>query len=350
MSAGRPRTENLDLGFEREAPEGTAAQTTVTVSWRPPLDGRRGLSNRAAEAGLTAAGHRLADRRLRLRAHLRELYARWSFAEERRDLFRDLSERTDRLAARARARTETGEDSGLSARRLELAAAEARSAMAAADVELLGIGAELRTLFPDLGATTRPEPPPLPAAIATLDANDRPDLKAGEVDVEHADLRRRLSGRYVQFPALVGGWTVLDEEGLEGVEGPVLGVEWSLPLFDRRQGERARAERELQVAEARLRLVRSRADAELRAAQEAYAYLREAAEEVVAATAETERVIEAATAEFEVGEATLTDLLETMRSATDSRLAALDLQLDALAAHRALELAVGRALTEGGSR
>ena len=343
-----PRTENPDFSFEREAPDGAPGQSTVKLSWRPPLDTRRGLANKVAEAGLAAAERRLEWERLQLREQLRELFARWSLAVQRRDLFADLTGRTLELAERARARAATGEDSGLSARRLALAAAESRSAMAGADAQLLRIDAELRTVFPDLESRIRPVRPSLPPAPSEITASDRPDLKAREVDVERADLARRLGGRYLEFPALIGGWTVFDEENAE-VDGPVFGVEWTIPLFDRQQGERVRTSREANIARARLELMQAQAVAELSVAFEIYEQLRTAAVEVTETTVGAEAVIEAATAEFQAGEATLTDLLETLRSVTDSRLAALELYREALAAHRRLELCVGRPLTDGGS-
>jgi outer membrane protein TolC len=342
------RTENPDLAFEREAPQDVPAQSTVTLSWRPPLDGRRGLTNEAAEAGVAAAERRFEWERLRLREELRELFARWSFAVDRRDLFADLTERTRQLAARSRARASTGAESGLSAQRLSLAAAEARSALAGAETELVRVGAQLRTIFPELAREIRPVRPSLPVASAEITA-DRPDVAARELDVQRADLDRRLSGRYLEFPALVGGWTVIEEDETD-FEGPVFGFEWNVPLFDRRQGERTRSDRALEVARARLELSRRQAAAELDAARESYDHLRVVAHEVAETMSGTETVIEAATAEFQAGESALTDFLETLRSVTDSRLAVLELHQAALAAHRRLELSVGRPLTDGGSQ
>jgi outer membrane protein TolC len=169
-----------------------------------------------------------------------------------------------------------------------------------------------------------------------------------EREAERAELALRLAGRSLEFPTVFGGWTVFDEEG-GNVDGPVLGLEWSLPVFDRRQGERQRAARELEVVRAELELSRARAEAERGAALAVYEELSAAATEVLETTEGTSAVIEAATAEFQAGEASLTDLLETLRSATDGRLAALRLHAEALAAHRRLELSTGRPLA-GGSR
>jgi len=343
------RTENLAVAFEREAPDRAAAQSTVTLSWRPPLDGRRGVANEAAAAGFAAAERRLDWSRLQLRAELRELYARWSVAVERRELLADVSDRIERLAARSRARAASGEDSGLEARRLDLAAASSRTALGGAEAELLRVVAHVQTLFPAIDATRRPVTPALPDVTASLDVSDRPDLAALELEAERAEMSRRLAGRFLELPSLVGGWTFLDEEDAD-TDGPVIGVEWSIPLFDRGQGERARTRVEADVAHARVELARSRATSELGSARASYELLRRAAVDMLDTTSGSGELIDAATAQFRAEEATLTDLLDAIRSVTEARILAFDVFLDALAAHRALELSAGAPLDEGEGR
>ncbi len=344
-----PRTENPGMSFEREAPDGAPAQSTLELSWRPPLDGRRGLANEAAASGLAAAEHRLDWHRLHLRGALRELFARWSLAVEERDLLADVSDRIERLAVRARARASTGEESGLDARRLELEAAAARSALATSEAELLRVTAEIQGLFPGLDTSRRPLRPGLPGMSGFLDTTSRADLTALQLEAEQAELSRRLAGRFLEFPSIVGGWTFVDDDDA-GVDGPVLGIEWTIPLFDRQQGERARARRDEEVARARLEVGRARAASDLEAAKSAYESLRAVALDVMATTDGAGTVIEAATAQFGAGEATLTDLLDALRSVTETRSRALELYQEALLAHRRLEISAGRPLTHGDSR
>ena len=59
-------------------------------------------------------------------------------------------------------------------------------------------------------------------------------------------------------------------------------------------------------------------------------------------------MIAAATAAFRAGEASLTDLLDSLRAAMEARLREIDLRGQALAAHRELESALGAALVGGG--
>ncbi|HKV09656.1 MAG TPA: TolC family protein, partial [Thermoanaerobaculia bacterium] len=69
-----------------EEPGGGLRETTAGVTWTPPLDGRRALRREAAEKGLNAAESRLAAARLRLRLDVRQAFAEWAFAWERREL------------------------------------------------------------------------------------------------------------------------------------------------------------------------------------------------------------------------------------------------------------------------
>ena len=59
-------------------------------------------------------------------------------------------------------------------------------------------------------------------------------------------------------------------------------------------------------------------------------------------------MIVAATAAFRAGEASLTDLLDSLRAAMGARASELELRGQALEAHRELETALGRALVGGG--
>lgn len=338
---------NPEFGFDREAPDGAAKQSIWWLRWQPPLDGRRGLRKDAAEAGLLAAESDFEWAKLHLRVRLRSMYAEWAYISERRDLLFAHMTVMKQLADRARARAATGEESGLGARRLALAVAEVQSELARADAALARVEAQVRVVRPELQPAVRPLRPTLPVVQAQGDATDRPDVVAQRFEVQQAEFKKRLSGRFLTFPELMGGWTRFDDEpGV--VEGPVFGVSWNVPLFDRNQGERAQATRNVAIAEARLELVEARAQAESQAAHSAYAQLRTHANEVTAATTDAHELVESATAAFRVGENTLTDLLETLRSVLSSQLAALDLHHDALEAHRHLEASAGRSLSPGG--
>lgn len=339
---------NPTLAVEHEAPADQVEQTTFTLEWQPPLDGKRGLAVDAGEAAVEAARHDLQWAQLSVRQELRAVFADWAAAERRRELvarhFESLRELQDRLETRA----QRGEESTLAARRFALAVSQVRGELARAEADLAKLRAEARTLRDGLSDEVRPVLPPPPEVPSKLGDTSRPDLRALEGEVTAATLRRRLAGRVLEFPSLMVGWTRISESE-ESFDGPYLGLSWSPPLFDRNQGDRAQLEREIAIAESRLTLLQRRAVQQKAAALAAYRTLHANALEVADVVATAPAVVDAASASFLAGESSMTDLLETLRSVLESQLAALDLHVRALSAHRQLELSAGRVLTRGDS-
>jgi cobalt-zinc-cadmium efflux system outer membrane protein len=327
---------NPELGATREAP-GSAEQLDLTVSWRPPDPGRRRLAQAAAAAGVEAARARLTTDRAGLRAAMREAFARWAVATATSAHLAGQVERVDPLARRERARAAAGETSGLDARRLALAASEARVELARAEAERLQASSVARVWRPDLPADAEPALPPLPA-VGPVSTAEHPRLAALRAELEAARLTERLAARIVEMPEVVGGWQRQDA-GAEVAEGPILGLAWPVPLFDRRRGERVAARARVAALEARLTLAEREMAAARSSLLAAYSQLRAAAIDASEAAADSPGVVTAATAAFQAGETALTDLLETLRSATAAEVAALELHAQALAAQRELERA-----------
>lgn len=338
---------NPTATFEREAPGNGAEQIIWQLAWTPPLDGRRGPAVRAGAAGLAAATHQLEAERLELRSRLREAFADWAFSTERKATIEAHGVLIRRLAGQMRARATSGEESGLSASRLELAAVEVAAEAARTFADEVRAGAAALAWHRGLAAEAVPQRPPLPVLSDTVRTPLRADLLARRFEVEQAQWQLRAGGRFLKFPELAFGWQQIREENAT-LEGPRVGVSWPVPLFDRRQPERIEASARLAAARGRLEFAGARAAGELTASRAAYLRLREAALEAMKTTDRSERVVESATTTFRLGESRLTDLLETLRSVLAARLAALDLYAAALEAHRSLELAAGRSLTEVG--
>ncbi len=338
--------DNPRFDFFLESPDGASSQSTWSLAWKPPLDGQRGLSKKVGNAGLAAARSDLAQRKLALRATVRALYADWWRLTEMERLLAVQVESINRLAQRSNRRVERGEESGLDAGRLRFAAAEIKAALGALRAELARTRADVRVFAPGLPASAEPVRPGLPELAAQVQATTHPAVETRQHELERARLVKKRSGRYLEFPELAAGWTRLS--GAEGSEsdGPVIGVNWALPLFDRDQGHRARAARDVAVAEARLSWTQAETEVRMSAARDAYASLRSAALDVQDVTVDADQLIGGATsAFFDSGETSVTDLLETLRSILSGRRAAIDSYHEALSAHRQLELSVGRALT-----
>ena len=340
---GNPRVE-----FSSEQPADSLRQDTWTLAWAPPIDGRRGLARDAAQAGLESARERTAFERARLRRDQRKAYADWSLAEERGDVLGRQLVLVQDLSRQARQRAEVGEESGLAARRLELAASEVSGQLASARTDRVRAEAVALGWRPEL-AGRKPGLPELSAAPASLDPGQRPDLRALRLEVQQTELEARLAGRFWNAPELQAGWQRLDDRG-SAQTGPVLGFGWTVPLFDRNQGGRIEAQRRKEVAQARLALASTRAEYESRALLEAYRLSAAAAEDSARQTRDADRLVEAATASFRAGEATLTDLLDTLRAVREARLHALDLRAAALELHRDLELWMPAVEPGGGER
>jgi outer membrane protein TolC len=338
---------NPRLEFWREQPDANPRLTNWTLAWTPPLDGRFGLAKQAADAGLGAARERLAADRARLRQELRRVFADWSLSLAARAVHAQQLELVSRLAEAETQRARSGEAAGLSARRLSLAEAEARAALRDAEAELAQAEAVARAWRPDLAPEATAIAPMPPAAPAHLSAVDTPELRSLALDIERLDLEARRAGRFWGFPTLQFGWQRLEDRAAT-VDGPIFAANWSIPLFDRDKAARLEAEKRREAVTAQQQLARARVTAEVEGGLAAYRLLVSSVGEARQAADESDRVIEAATAAYRAGEATLTDLLDALRTAFAARLRELEVRGRTLETHRALEAALGRPLVEGG--
>ena len=331
------------LSAERE--DGEAVESALVVAWRPPRPDRRRLELAAAEADLASVEAAVASSRALLDLELRRVFADWALAAERlvpRALELDSLRE---LIRRAEERERVGEGSGLDHRRLLLAAAETRAAIARARADLAIAEAAARAWRPDLPPGAVPALPDLPPSEVVSRPETHPDVAVLEQGARAAELREELAGKIFELPQVAAGWKWVDVEPSPGeretASGPVLGLTWTLPLFDRGGPERLRAETRRRTAEARLDLLERRLAAEESGARSAYETLLAAAREAAEAAEAGPPAVEAATLAFRLGEADLSSLLETVRSATAARLAALEIQRDALAARRELDRVLG---------
>ena len=339
---------NPQLAFTAEQPEETPREAIWSLAWAPPLDGRRGLSIRAAEAGVAAAQSALESEQFAFRLQMREVFVAWAIAREKRELLAAHVGRLEALAQRMKARAESGEEPGLSARRVKLEAGEAGALLAAAEAEISRARSDVLVWKPDIGPK-RPARPELPVPPAALSVARRRDLEAHRFEVEQSRFEEQLSGRFIRFPGIVVGWKTMRDGDIE-LEGPVFGFAWSVPLSDRRQAERLGAVQMHRVAEARLTFATQQAEAKLAAAEPAYRRLRTAALKMREGVEGLDQMVEGALTAYEFGESGITDLLDTLRSVIATELAELELLAAALKAHRDLEAAAGHPLPGGASQ
>lgn len=325
--------QNPMLGVTREDPSGPVEQTDWTLSWQLPQP-ERALQARALEHLVTAAEARRRLALTDLRSSLREVYARWALASARREVITEQARRLESLADRQAHRAELGEAAGLEARRLRLAVAQLRTRIAIAEDGRLEAEADARAANPDLLARAVPKLPELPDTAPP--AEDPMLLQATRAEKEAASLQQQASRRLLRAPQVTVGWQ-RQETGLESLDGPILGLRWSLPLFDRKQAEQVEAEARLAGADSRHEISQRQVRSQHSTLEARYQTLRDAVAAAEAPRRDARSVLDGIEAAFRHGEASLTDLLETVRSVAEIELAHLDLYGTALATHRALE-------------
>ncbi len=343
---------NPSLQWQREAglEVGDAQQDIFSLNLPLVLSGRLGLEEDAADLGIDAARRHRARGRAELRAHATRVYfAAVAAAERAAVLTRSLSALAE-LAGAMRARERAGEAAGYEHLRIELANAEVSDELRAAGVQqrlatadlLLLLGAPSAATPPILASALSPahtpEPTPLEQAVAR-----RADLQALDDEAHAAVTRGRAAERsWIPDPVLSGGAQRFGEpDALK--RGYVVGVALPLPIFDRRQGDAARARAEAQ----RLELLRARKVRELElglqriddAAAQAVERWTRHREDVLARARELQTIARKAYAAGAIELLVLVDAEDTARSA---ELASIDLAVAAIDAQLTRDLLVGR--------
>ena len=326
--------DNPVLEAVREDPGGPIGQTDVLVSWQIPNAARR-PEIEAREGEIGAARRRLAHDLLGYRLAMRTGLCR--LGRGRRAMATTLGPGGARRVARGARSGPRGERGILGAPGQPAPPGRPpRSAPAwlSPTGRANGRGPRRRPGIPACRWTRRPVLPEL-ADAPPLDGTDS-RVRAAEAAVTSAELARLATRPILASPELTLGWRRQDLTP-GAVDGPIFGVAWSVPLFDRRQAARRSSEAGLEAARARLELAERESTAARTAARTNFTRLAAALADARQELGVTERMLDGAEAAFRQGEAGLTDLLETHRSVTEAELAVLDLHEAALAAHRELE-------------
>jgi len=337
---------NPEIAWGRENPDIVPRQDIFVLNWRLPFDGRRHRMD-AADAAIDASSSELEATRLRIRLEMRSLFASWYIAIQREAVLQANLDRTRRLSDRMLARAQGGESSGLEARRLalevEVLGLEAAAARAEARARRSAAAAWSALVTGDV----EPTRPPLPTPPSSPDIGARPDIRALSYRAVAAESRYQLQRRVIEPPAISVGWTEI-ADGVRSFDGPVFGVAWPLPLFDRNQGRREAASAEVSRAHFELEVGQKRALEQSQAALASYTELHAMVVRGAAVEADSD-VVDTMLAVFEAGEASLTDVLDALRATVDVRMARIETLANALAAERELESALGRPFLSGGN-
>jgi len=331
---GAARYPNPRLSVDREAVAGVA-ETLTTVLQPLPITGRRTLERASAVAVADAAAQRADDDVRRLRADLRLAYAALAAAQVReRELTRSRQQLVE-LARILERREAAGDAAGFDRLRSEREVLDLEADLVLVASERARAQARLASFF---AAGT--DPSTLVVADLPPGAHDLPpvdvlveraeqtrgqwlalhkDREAAQLAIRAADRRR------IPEPEVLAGTKSSSLGG--GDVGSVVGVQATLPLFDRGGPERAVAQARARQAEAELDAFRVLLRADVAAARTAAQERRRAAETYREAAlkniGEVERI---ARVSYDAGERGILELLDAYRTGASARVrqAALD--------------------------
>lgn len=325
---------NPELSLERtsgDLPGRTGDDARIVLSQQFDLSGRRGLQRQAAELGVDAAQAQADADRERIRIEVLTRYYTVVTEQRRRQLLEEWVEELEQIGGVAGRRAGAGDLSGYAARRIQQRGALARSRWESADVAVHKareqfaalVGIESATLRVETDIDLLPMESELTRALA-VPAADHPELHALSRRRDAAEAMERAVGR-APLPVRVGVGQQRQYGQLGHDDALVVEVAVPLPLFNRDQAGRLRAQAELMRAEGLHQRAGTEFQARLRIAQiEASRLVAQARLLGGDLVPETHELASIARASFMEGEIDLPDLL----GAIDARIEAVEHMLD----------------------
>lgn len=198
--------------------------------------------------------------------------------------------------------------------------------------------------LPPVHSVAAPTLPPSPDSTLAirLAMQSRPEVAARNAAVREATARLRAESR-----AAIGDWQLLGgSKQTAGVLTGQVGLALPLPLFNRNEGARQRARGELAEAVAWRDDTAARAQADVIASIGAYSAMRDHAAEAATFASRGREVASIARTAYREGHATLLELLDAQRAASDALLAHLRFTVDAWLTRLDLERALGARLDD----
>lgn len=322
-------------------------QFEATLRWPAELLWERPKRVAAARLSLEAASSTLVQSGLDLALSVRLAHADLSVALDRQRLAVEAAAAAQRIAALTQSRLTAGDIGALDAR-----VADVDAARASQDAEravhgvrltrerlrlLVGLAADDAALD-TVQASSEPESCGSVPDLLTRAAAARPDLRAAELAIEAAAARLGWERRRV-----LTLMAVLDANGagIAGFEaGP--GTDVSLPIFNRNQGGRLRAQTELTRASAAYVALQQQVGLDVREASTLFDQARQS-REAWRTTLVTPLEANLADAEdsYRMGESSLLFVLENNRRVIDARLQEREMAADQRRALARLERATG---------
>lgn len=260
---------------------------------------------------------------------------------EAADVFRD----GDRAASE---RYEEGDLSGFDLRRLRIERTRYEADLDAGRLALQSAQRQLATLIaPDVAAQPIGAaigelglPPPVKAdVVIAMARSQRPEIAAAEARVAASEaVLRATRWERLPDPTLRAGWKNQSDE----LEGPVVGLSLSLPLFDRGSAAVEAARSDLASAQSHRALIARRVEDEIRFALERHeSLLARSALFEERLLADADDLLEIARVSYDAGEISLLELLDGARAWRDALVTRIELQADLWESWYELQRAVG---------
>lgn len=340
---------NPTLALDREEvfSGGGIATNYARLSWPVDLAGQRSRRLTAARARARAAAAAVETSQTELVIDGLRTFYQVAYARQHVAVLRADRESLARAVEIVRNRASAGAASGYEVQRIELELAAYDDALASAEDEHARDRAELgaRLGLAAVEASSDLALPVVPAAAETLAAGAveaRGDYRAASLRAESADQLVALARRGWIPELAVSAGAMTAEVGDRTAFGYTLGVTLSLPVFDRGQGDGARAVAARRIADADRRVLDATIPARIRSARAALA--RRVAQAERLATHQLSRLdalLAAAETGYREGETGLVELLDAYRTARTMRTRDLELRRDARLAELDLWLALG---------
>jgi len=347
---------NPTAGYAHENTSGTlgSSEEYAWVTQRFDLSGRRGLRVAAAEKRVHAASSAAAAQRLDMAAEIRLRFFSVLYHQHRLAALDRWASEVQESAAVVAKRQAAGDVAGYDRQRIgiEADAAAARTshetaALALARERLAAVtGLDNAAARQDLRVIGGLVPETsLPAVETLLDALEtRPNIQALLARSDAAGDESRAAARWWIPEVLLGaGMKSVETDGDRSTGFTAIG-EVPLPLFDRGQLSRGRAQADLMIARGELELERAKAEGEIRGLYAQASKLAAAAHAASAATANSTQLAKTAAAGYRGGELSIIELLDAQRSVTEADLRVVDLAWAARVARVELDRITGGGL------
>lgn len=328
MAAAEGRWANPEIAISREQVDVPGGEATDQFYWlrqRIDISGSRRLEQRAGAAHRDAA-HALQSERDRHRDRLiRQAFHDVLAAEQRYRSLAHWREGTRALRDDIAARVANGDAARFDLLRLERELASVAARVSNAEAE----SHEHRTrLFSMLAGNERPlagELLPATDQPLAFDPAQHPHIQA----LEHASNKAQLTAeaaRRERWPQVtLGVGQVRSEDPGFSDDGPLLALEFEVPLFQRGKPELAIATAEMDVAQSERAIMLAKLQAEYAASAHAFTAQREAAMRLAAGS--DDALLAMAQAAYKAGEINVAELLDAYQAHAEAALLEIDLKL-----------------------